>query len=188
MVAYDLDTLRQVSANSCTDVEERLRTIWNEISELASDLHSLSHRLHSSTLESLGLVAGVRAFCREFEEQQGVEVEFFEENMPSKVPSDAALCLFRVTQEALRNVKRHSGANRAQVKLQWTEGQLHLTISDSGKGFDSNRRSHVSGIGVRSMEERLRLVGGRLNLYSEPSKGTRIEACIPIRVASQVAS
>ena len=96
--------------------------LWNHISEIAADLHSLSHRLHPSTLENLGLVAGVKAFCQEFADQQQMQVHFIYEKVPRAIPADIALCLFRVTQEALRNIKRHSGTDRAEVHLEVRRG------------------------------------------------------------------
>lgn len=187
VVANDLEGLREEIGNHNGDTTERIRQLWNEVSELASDMHSLSHRLHSSTLEHLGLSAGVRAFCEEFKAQQGLDIGFSSTNVPRHVPPDSALCLFRVAQEALRNIKRHSGADAADVKLEWTGDRLHLVVSDSGKGFDPTLRSADSGIGIQSMEERLRLIGGSLDLQSQPSHGTTIHAWVPLRAASQSA-
>ena len=93
---------------------QRLHQIWDGIGEIGADLHSLSHRLHSSTLDTLGLVAGAKAFCTEFAEQQEIRVDFADENVPRYVPGDAALCLFRILQEGLRNIKRHSGADQGR--------------------------------------------------------------------------
>ena len=188
LVANDLDVLREEIDGSSQDGTQRIRQLWNEVSELASDMHSLSHRLHSSTLENLGLSAGVKAFCHEFETQQGLTIHFTGSNVPRNVPPDAALCLFRVTQEALRNVKRHSGADRAEVRLEWTGEELHLIIADLGKGFDPKSRSADAGIGIHSMEERLRLLGGHFEVESQPSQGTRIYARLPLKAAGQTAN
>jgi signal transduction histidine kinase len=132
-------------------------------------------------------VAGVKAFCEEFAEQ-GVQVDFAHENVPSGVPGDAALCIFRIAQEGLRNVKRHSGAKRAEVRLEWLGERLHLSVSDKGRGFDSNHPPADGGIGIRSMKERLRPLEGRLEIHSRPMEGTRIDAWLPFKVASQRAS
>ena len=102
-------------ADSPLDAKERLRDLWNRAAELGDDLHSLSHRLHSSTLESLGLILGLSSLCHEFTEQQGIQVDFAHENISRGINPDVALCIFRIVQEALRNVKKHSGANRAEV-------------------------------------------------------------------------
>ena len=182
MIAIDLEGL--AGNSSADDVGERLRELFNRISEVGEDLHSLSHTLHSSTLENLGLVAGVKAFCVEFAEQQGVEVDFANENIPRAIPADVALCLLRIVQEALRNVKRHSGVKKAEVCLEQLDGRLHLSVSDRGRGFDSNKPSAERGIGIHSMEERLRFLGGRLEIQSRPMAGTRIDAWLPLNIAN----
>jgi len=130
------------------------------------------------------LVAGVRAFCEEFAEQQGVQVDFLHKDVHPGIPSDAALCMFRVIQEALRNVKKHSGATRAEVRLEQLDGRLHLSVSDHGRGFDSNKPSAQRGIGIHSMEERLRLLGGKLEIQAKFTEGTRINAWLPLRMVS----
>jgi signal transduction histidine kinase len=163
----------------------RIDELCNQVSELGADLHSLSHRLHSSTLESLGLVAGIKAFCREFATQQEIDVRFSHELVPQDLSDDVSLCLFRIVQEGLRNVKRHSGSSGAEVSLATLNGQLHLSVTDNGRGFDVKRRSPESGIGLHSMEERLRPLGGKLEIHSRPGEGTRIDAWVQIRARDQ---
>ena len=184
MLAMEVEELADQVGDSPVEAGPIFHQIWNQIGELGADLHSLSHSLHSSTLESLGLVAGIKAFCKEFAEQQEIQVEFAHENVPRGVPADAALCLFRVAQEGLRNIKRHSGANKAEVRLEASEKKLHLSITDQGRGFDVNKHSPRDGIGIRSMEERLRSLGGQLEISSRPMEGTRINAWLPLKVAS----
>jgi len=185
VAAIELEELAETIGHLNGDGTARLRELSNYVSELGADLHALSHRLHSSTLENLGIVAGIEAFCEEFADQQEIQIKFDHENVPSRVSEDAALCLFRIAQEGLRNVKKHSGANEAYVRLEGVDENLHLSISDRGKGFDPNARSRKSGIGIRSMQERLRSLGGHLEIHSRPMEGTRIDAWL--RVASTVA-
>jgi signal transduction histidine kinase len=185
MLAMELEELADKVGDSPVEAGPIFHQIWNQIGELGSDLHSLSHSLHSSTLESLGLVAGLKAFCEEFAEQQEIQVDFAHENVPRGIPADAALCLFRVTQEGLRNIKRHSGATKAEVRLEASGKKLHLSIADRGRGFDVNKHPPRDGIGIRSMEERLRSLGGQLEISSRPMEGTRINAWLPLKVASQ---
>ena len=166
MLAIDLEDLAEKIGDSSVEAGQRLHQIWNGIGELGADLHSLSHRLHSSTLETLGLVAGAKAFCEEFADQQEIHVDFADESVPRGVPGDVALCLFRIVQEGLRNIKRHSGADSAEVRLEGSGEKLHLSVSDRGGGFDVNKRSPRNGIGIRSMEERLRSLGGQLEINS----------------------
>ena len=185
MLAIDLEALAEDFRYS-GEAGPHLYDFSNRASELGADLHSLSHRLYSSTLQSLGLVAGVRGFCEEFAEQHGIQVDFVHESVPRAIPEDAALCFFRVAQEGLCNIKRHSGADSAEVCLECTSGQLHLSVRDRGRGFDANKPAAEYGIGIRSMEERLRLLGGRLEIHSRPKEGTRIDAYLPLNMASAV--
>jgi signal transduction histidine kinase len=187
-LAIDLEELAENIGRSPTEVSQKLHELWNRVGELGADLHDLSHSLHSSTLETLGLVAGVRAFCEEFAGQQELHVDFEYENVPRAIPGEIALCLFRIAQEGLRNVKRHSGADRAEVRLEGLAQELHLSVSDRGRGFDSNGGSPSGGIGLRSMEERLRLLGGNLQIYSRPMEGTRIDAWLSCKNATRRAS
>ena len=188
MVAMDLEGLSESVGGHSAEAAQTLHQLFDQVSELGADLHSLSHRLHSSTLESLGLIAGVRAFCEEFSLQQEMEVEFVHENVPRFISKDAALCLFRIVQESLRNVKRHSGVQRAEVRLELVEEKLHLSVTDRGRGFNANKPAEEKGIGVRSMEERLRLLGGKLEIESKPMEGTRIDAWLPFKVSSECRS
>jgi PAS domain S-box-containing protein len=182
LLAIDVEEVAEKIGDS-VEVGQRLRQIWDGIGELGTDLHSLSHRLHSSTLENLGLIAGEKAFCEEFASQQEIQVDFTHENVPQSIPGDVALCLFRITQEGLRNIKRHSGAERAEVRLEGLGEKLHLSIADRGRGFDVNQHSLQDGIGIRSMEERLRSLGGHLEIDSSPMEGTRVHAWMPLKVA-----
>ena len=184
VLANDLEELAEHVGESPAATSERLHQLWNGVSEIAADLHSLSHSLHPSALENLGLAAGVKVFCREFANQQQMQIHFAHENVPQAIPAEAALCLFRITQEGLRNIKRHSGTNSAEVRLEWVEQQLHLSVTDRGKGFDVNDPSPLKGIGIRSMEERSRSVGGHLAIHSRAMEGTRIDVWLPLSVAS----
>ena len=162
---------------------EQLRGLFESMGELATDMHSLSHQLHSSTLESLGLVAGVGAFCRDFAKREQIEIDFAHENVPDNIPPGSAPCLFRVVQEGLRNAKKHSGASRASVRVECSSGNLHVTVHDQGKGFDLDSRPETGGIGIWSMRERVRLLGGRLQIESRVMQGTKIDAWLPVNAA-----
>ncbi len=179
LLSIDLETLAQ---NLRTDSETRctLHELWDRVGELGSDLHFLSHRLHSSTLDSLGLVAALSSVCVEFKDYHSIDVNFVEENVPRNIPREAALCLFRITQEALQNVKKHSHADSAEVRVEGLEQKIHLSISDRGTGFDQGAASRQSGIGIRSMEERVRLVGGQFAVVSRPMEGTKVDVWVPI--------
>ena len=188
MVAIGLQRLAKDMGDVSREAGQQFHDLFTQVSELGADLHSLSHRLHSSTLEKLGLVAGVKAFCKEFAQQQGIQIDFADEKVPCNIPGDAALCIFRIVQEALRNIKKHSGADRAEVRLEWSGQRLHLSASDRGRGFEPNKPSAERGIGIRSMEERLRMLGGQLEIQSRPMEGTRIDVWLPLKVDSQSAA
>jgi hypothetical protein len=112
-----------------------LHKLWNEIGEIGTDLHSVSHRLHSSTLETLGLTAGVRSFCAELSSQHAIEVEFVYKGIPKSTNPETALCLFRIVQGGLRNVRKHSRTTKVDVWLQGSAEAISLTLSDNGVGF-----------------------------------------------------
>ena len=179
MLSIDLEDLAKYLERD-SEGSDRLHELWDRVGELGSDLHSLSHRLHSSTLDILGLVAALRSLCEEFRDYHSIDVNFVEEEVPRNIPREVALCLFRITQEALQNVKKHSRADSAEVRVEGLEQKIHLSVSDRGTGFDQGAASRQSGIGIRSMEERVRLVGGQFAVRSRPMEGTKIDVWVPI--------
>jgi len=150
-----------------------------EAAQIASDVQALSHRLHSSKLEILGLVKTSRIFCDDFAAQQKVTVMFEDVGVPSGVPAPASLCLYRILQESLHNAAKHSGARAITVRLRGTRDAIDLVIQDSGTGFDLEAAKATHGIGLVSMQERVNLAGGTLTIVSSPGRGTRIEARVP---------
>jgi signal transduction histidine kinase len=181
LMALELETAEETIGTSPVEAVQQVHNVLNFASEIGADLHTLSHRLHSSTLERLGLVPGVTALCKEFAVQQGIEIDLLTNDVPRSVDPDVALCLFRIVQEGLRNLKKHSGAAKAQVQLRRAGGKLLVTVYDEGVGFDVHDLGKKEGLGVRSMEERADLLGGRFEIHSKPSKGTRIEAWVPLQ-------
>jgi signal transduction histidine kinase/ABC-type uncharacterized transport system substrate-binding protein len=181
LLALELGNAEETIATSPHETPRRLRDLLNSASEIGADLHTLSHHLHSSTLERLGLVPGVTALCKEFSVQQGVQVDLIHRDMPASVRPEHALCLFRIVQESLRNFKRHSGAHTAQVHLKGNGGRLYVSVCDDGVGFDLSNLGKNAGLGLRSMEERAKFLGGRFAIHSRPGSGTKIEASIPIQ-------
>jgi signal transduction histidine kinase len=141
---------------------------------IASDVHRLSHQLHSTKLEHLGLVPAIKGLCRELSEQYGGQINFVHRNVPNAITKESALCLFRVAQEALSNIIKHSGVRRGQLELFGDRGALHLCISDAGAGFHPQSVFAKGHLGLISMQERVRAAGGTLSVESQPSRGTRI--------------
>ena len=173
--------LQQLHDNSLIlpKVRSRMGKLQKQTSEIATDIQSLSHELHSAKLQYLGIAGAMRGFCREFGEQQKVEINFQTHDMPSPVPPDTALCFFRVLQEALHNSAKHSGARHFEVRLWGTSDEIHLTIKDSGAGFDREAAKESRGLGLISMGERLKLLNGTLSIESQPKRGTTIHARVP---------
>ena len=153
-------------------------------SEIAADIQTLSHELHSAKLEYLGIAGAMRGFCQEFGEQQKVEIDFKTHDLPSPLSSDISLCLFRVLQEALHNSAKHSGVRQFEVRLWGTSDEIHLTVLDSGAGFEREAAKQSRGLGLISMEERLKLLNGTFSVESEPERGTTIHARVPLSSGS----
>ncbi len=183
VLAIDLQRAAACISDSPVEATRRIQEIQNRVSEIGADLHSLSHRLHSSTLQIMGLVLGVGSFCGEFEQRQHIQVDFAHNEVPRSIPPEVELCIFRIVQEGLRNVKKHSAAVRAEVRLEAIANALHLSIADEGVGFDMAERSNRAGLGIRSMQERLRLLGGRVEIRSWPGQGTKVEVWVPLNPA-----
>jgi signal transduction histidine kinase len=139
--------------------------------------------LHSSKLEYLGIVAAMRGFCKEFGDQQRMEIGFRSHDVPSPLLSpEVALSLFRVLQEALRNAAKHSGVHQVEVQLEQDSGEVHLAISDLGKGFDVEEVKQSTGLGLTSMHERVRLMNGTITIQSRPMAGTTIHVRVPLKL------
>jgi PAS domain S-box-containing protein len=174
--------LEQANRNgSPPSTKKRLEEIRQHCSDIASDVQSLSHQLHSSKLDYLGIAAAVRGFCKEFAKQHEVSVDFRDENVPTHLAKDVSLCLFRVAQEALHNAVKYSGTWRFTVELRTTGDEVQLTVSDTGCGFDVEKVKSERGLGLVSMQERVHLVHGRFQIESVPGAGTRVIAIVPMR-------
>jgi PAS domain S-box-containing protein len=185
LLAVELEQLRQNRPN-LPEFRSRMGEIQKQTSEIAADVQSLSHELHSSKLEYLGIAVAMRGFCQEFGEQQKVEIDFKTHDLPVSLSPDISLCLFRVLQEALHNSVKHSGVRHFEVRLWGASTEAHLTISDSGAGFDREAAKASRGLGLISMEERLKLVKGTLSIESQPKRGTTIHARIPFSSESDL--
>ena len=180
VLALGLQNTAETLPDSPDTLKQTLDEFNQSVCELGDDLHSLSHRLHSSTLETLGLITGLEALCGEFGAKQGIEVDFTFEDIPRSVRPDVALCLFRIAQEGLQNLKKHSGTKRAQLSVRHLSNKLFLSLCDEGMGFDTNGMEKP-GLGILSMQGRARLLGGEFKIHSKPGEGTRIEVWVPLQ-------
>jgi PAS domain S-box-containing protein len=176
LLAVKMEGLGQALPASAAGLRNRLQEEIKHVSEIGSEVQGLSHRLHSSKLEYLGLAAAAASFCREFSGQQKVEIDFRSDDVPKDLSRDISLCLFRVLQEALQNAAKHSGSKRFQVMLSSTSNEIQLTVQDSGVGFDVEQALKGDGLGLTSMKERLKLVDGDLSIDAEAQVGTTIRA------------
>jgi PAS domain S-box-containing protein len=166
---------------STNEVTEIVRHTRARITEIAQDVQGLSHRLHSSKLDYLGLATAAKSFCRELSEKTKVEIVFQHAGISHTLSKEVSLCLFRVLQEGLQNAVKHSGARSFTVDLQGTEESIELTVADFGNGFEEQEAFTRHGLGLISMRERLQLVHGELSVKSQPGAGTTIRARVPLK-------
>jgi len=183
LVSIRLHDLRQRIGGS-GEIGPILDHLWEDSEVVAREVHTLSHRLHAAKLDALGLVGAVASECREMSEY-GVLVQFSDVAVPP-VSSEVGLCVFRIVQAALANVVKHSRASSAQVTMSGDRHVLAVTIQDGGVGFVADRR--VEGLGLVSIRERVRSIGGELKVRSAPGQGTVIEARVPVKSALAASS
>jgi PAS domain S-box-containing protein len=181
VLSLELDRANSASDFSNSRRNARFMEIRQHCAEIASDVQALSHELHSSKLDYLGLVAATRSFCAEFSKLKNVSVTFSDEGVPYPLPKDVSLCLFRVTQEALHNALKHSGSKDFTVSLRGTPEQVRLEVKDGGAGFDTEAATQRQGLGLVSMHERVHLVKGVFHIESRPGQGTAVVASVPLR-------
>jgi PAS domain S-box-containing protein len=181
LFAIKLEQIQQDAAGLPREALNRIRELHEETIDIASDVQNMSHRLHSSKLEYLGLVAAMSSFCKEFAARQAVEIDFAHDDMPRFVPPEVSLCLFRVMQEALQNAAKHSKVRLFDVRLGYMSNQLNLTVTDRGNGFDAEAAINRGGLGLVSMRERVRLVDGTISIESKLMAGTTVHVQVPLK-------
>jgi PAS domain S-box-containing protein len=183
LLGIGLGQLWKKLPNSNLGERASIKEMLETIREMSCDMHALSHQLHSSKLEHVGLVPAISGLCKEIGEKHKLRLEFEDKSSALPIPKDIAFCLFRVAQEALANVAKHSRSQSARVELYGSAERITLRILDSGKGFEPERQNPGHGIGLIGMTERLRLVGGKLSVNSGPNRGTEILAEVPLAIA-----
>ncbi len=179
MLTIDLDQVQQNWPDLPTEVFRRMLELRKQTKQISAGVQSLSHDLHSSQLEHLGVVTGIKSWCREFGERQGMQIDYGHD-VRSTLPNEVGLCLFRVLQEALHNAAKHSGVKRIEVQLREESGEIHLSVRDLGRGFDIEAARQGRGLGLTSMQERVRLVSGTIAIESKPMGGTTIHVRVPL--------
>ena len=180
LLAANLSHLKQRLPASAAEFSREIEDAGKQVADLGRDLQSLSHSLHSSKLEYLGLAAAAASFCKERSDLQNVEIDFQAQNIPRDLSAEISLCLYRVLQEALQNATKHSGARHFKVSLTGGTNEIELTVQDSGIGFKLEDAIRGRGLGLTSMQERLKLVHGQLFLESKLQQGTTVQARVPL--------
>jgi len=176
LLAVQLEQLRA----DPSEVQSHVQELLKQATEISDDVQALSHQLDASKLEYLGALGGMRSWCKEFGERQGMQIDFQSSEANISVPREIGLCLFRVLQEALHNAAKYSGVRRIEVQLREDCGDIHLLVTDLGRGFDLETARQGRGLGLTSMQERVRLVNGILEIRSTPMGGTTVHVCVPL--------
>ena len=180
MLSSEIDRMRPQLVSDQSALKSAVDRLSKTTKELCADVHRLSYQLHPFTLDYLGLSASIESLCAELSARQDLEIKFRQLGFPSTIPEDVTLCVFRIAQESLHNVVRHSDASKAEVLLIKTADAVHLRVSDNGNGFDIEQARAKKRLGLISMKERLRLVHGRLSLSSQANQGTQVDVFIPL--------
>ena len=177
-----IDAGRAEQTGHGSPVGETMRSVREGLVQVSADVHSLSYKLHPSLLEDLGLVQAIRAECERFTRQENIPCKVNLCDLPSILSRPAALGLFRIAQEALRNIARHAGATTVEVTLRPLDDGLQLAIQDNGRGFDPSLKRKRTSLGLASMRERMQLLEGELEVESVPGEGATILAWVPASI------
>jgi PAS domain S-box-containing protein len=180
LLSLHLQRVQHSPPASAAKFEEEIGAAIQQTADIAGGIQALSHRLHSSKVEILGIAAAGAAFCEELSVRQRVDIDFHAETIPETLPPAISLCLFRVLQEALLNAIKHARSRRFRVLLESQGDYVELTVKDSGVGFDPQSAVRGRGLGLISIKERLELLGGQLSIHSELGRGTTIHARVPL--------
>ena len=180
LAVVTLDRLQRNLPETRDEIAQKISEAMNQLVNVSTDVHALSHRLHPARLDYLGLSGAASSLCRELSQREQVRIDFHFEGIPKELPSELSLCLYRVLEEGLRNAVEHSGSQHLEVSLRRESNEVQLTVRDWGIGFDSTAVVKGEGLGLSSMRERLRLVGGELSIESKPLRGTTIRASCPL--------
>jgi signal transduction histidine kinase len=179
-LGMEVSTLLRPSSDPLDSLPERVRALSGRIGNLAADVHALSRRLHPAVLDELGLEAALKEECTAFSAQAAIPCHVESRGLPASLPEDVSLCLYRVAQESLRNIAKHADATNVRVVLQGRKDGIALRVEDAGDGFDLIEVKGKGGLGLISMEERVRLIDGKFTIQSQPGKGTTVEVFVPL--------
>ena len=178
--------LKRRLPSEAAEAQQEVARLQQQTIALSEAIRHLSHKLHPGVLQHAGLVAALQGHCAEFGSQHGIDVTFSADAGLEEIPADVALCLYRVAQEALHNIAQHAGARRAEVALTRSDDLLELRIADDGQGFDLAAARRRGGLGLISLDERVRLVQGRVRIVTEPRRGTELQVQVPRRACAGI--
>ena len=180
VLSIEAGKLEQQLQSSRSPASGKLGEMRQQMVELSTDVHAISRQLHPSILDDLGLVDAIKSECNNFTQREGIVVNYKPVRVPPRVPRDIALCIYRIIQEGLRNIAKHAQATEAHVSLIGKDDALHLSIKDTGIGFDPLQAKKKTSLGLASMEERVRLIQGDFSIQSQPGQGTEIKVRAPL--------
>jgi PAS domain S-box-containing protein len=186
LLAIGIEELKNDLPLQTVQLLDRLDPVWKQTLEILNDVKASAHELYSPRLEYLGIASVIKSFCEEFAERKKVEIDFRSHSLPSVVPLDVSVCLFRVLQEALHNAVNHSGVKKFEVQLWGASDEIYLKVNDSGAGFDLEAARKGRGLGLIRIEQRLKLVKGTLSIDSQPKRGTTVHGRVPLSSGSDV--
>jgi PAS domain S-box-containing protein len=178
LIALEAGNLERMNPQPESPMQTQLQAMRQAIIELSKDMHSLSRQIHPAILDDLGLVHALRSECAGFSRREGIQVAYEVTDVPAAIPKNVAICFYRIAQEGLRNIAKHSRAEKASVIVSWLDGKLILTVRDNGIGYDMINASKGRGIGHVIIAERIRLIGGEFFVMSKPGEGTVIKAIV----------
>jgi PAS domain S-box-containing protein len=185
VLAIETGKLEHQLESSPKPVRDKLGQMKEQMVKLSADVHDISRQLHPAILDDLGLVDAIKSECASFSKREGISVSYKPINMPSAIPKDVALCIYRIMQEGLRNIAKHANVKEAEVLLTGTNDGVRLCVKDKGVGFDSAGDGVKGGLGLASMEERIRLIQGEISIQSQPGQGTAIKLWAPLSRRSE---
>jgi signal transduction histidine kinase len=184
LLSVEIQQMKEIVPDSAVELRSRMDELEKRTWEISTDAQSLSHELHSSRLEYLGIVSAMKGFCKEFGDKHKVNVAFDNHGVPRTLPPEISICLFRVLQESLHNTLKHSGVRHFEVMMQGSPTEIRLAVRDSGVGFDPELPRSTQGLGLISMQERVKLVKGTISITSRPLSGTEVSVRVPLPVGT----
>jgi PAS domain S-box-containing protein len=180
LLAIETGKLEQQLKSQPQQFQDKIGQVKDQIIKLSADVHNISRQLHPSIINDLGLVDAIKSECASFSNREEIKIKYESINIPDAIPNDIALCIYRIMQESLRNIAKHAKVKRAEVSLVGRDNGIHLCIRDNGVGFDRAAVYSKGGLGLASMEERVRLIQGELSIQSRPGEGTVVELWVPL--------